>query len=92
MDFLHKFKLDLEKNGEVYLKVKAIPGAPRTEVKGEMADGTIKISVAAAPERGRANAALLDFFAEYFDVPKKGALIIAGASGRTKLVKIKKYE
>ena len=89
MGLLEKYKLDLNKNSELYLKVKAISGAPKTEFKGEMADGTIKIAVAAAPEKGRANAELLDFLAGYFGVSKKGAMIIAGVSSRTKLVKIK---
>ena len=35
-----------------YLRIKVIPGAPKTEIKGEMADGTLKITVAAPPEKG----------------------------------------
>jgi uncharacterized protein len=88
MDFLPKFKLDLEKNGELYLKIKAIPGAPKTEVKAEMADGTLKIAVAAAPEKGKANMALLDFLAEEFGGPRGSVKIISGAGARVKLVKI----
>lgn len=88
MDFLNKFKLDFKKNGELYLKIKAIPGAPKTEAKTEMSDGTLKIAVAAAPEKGRANQALIDFLAEEFGVPRSQISIISGAGARVKLVKI----
>jgi uncharacterized protein len=73
---------------EKYLRVKVIPGAPRTEIKDTMADGTIKIAVAAAPEKGKANAALMKFLAEEFGVPKSNITIISGASDRVKLIKI----
>lgn len=88
MDFLHKFRLDFKKNGELYLKIKAIPGAPKTEIKTEMADGTLKIAVAAAPEKGKANIALIDFLAEEFGVPRSQVKIISGAGARVKLIKI----
>jgi uncharacterized protein len=73
-----------------YIRVKVIPGAPKTEIKGEMADGTIKIAVAAAPEKGRANAELLDFMSREFGAAKNSATIVSGASSRIKLIKIKK--
>jgi uncharacterized protein len=73
-----------------YIKVKVIPGAPKTEIKNTMADGTIKIAVAAAPEKGKANAALIKFLAEEFGVLKDEVVIISGASSRVKLVRIYK--
>jgi uncharacterized protein len=72
-----------------YIKVKVIPGAPRTEIKDMMADGTIKIAIAAAPEKGKANQALIEFLAEEFGVRKNNIVIISGAGARIKLVKIK---
>jgi len=71
-----------------YLRIKVIPGAPKTEIKGEMADGTLKITVAAAPEKGKANAALIKFLAEEYGVPKSAVIIISGAGVRLKLIKI----
>ena len=88
MDILNKFKQEIKENGELYLKIKAIPGAPKTEVKNEMADGTIKIAVAAAPEKGKANMALIDFLAEEFGVTRANVKIISGAGSRIKLIKI----
>ena len=37
------------------LQVKVIPRAQRSEVVGPMADGTLKVKVAAVPEDGKAN-------------------------------------
>jgi uncharacterized protein len=71
-----------------YIRVKVIPGAPKTEIKDMMADGTIKIALRAAPEKGKANAALIKFLAEEFGVPKNSVTIISGAASRIKLVKI----
>jgi uncharacterized protein len=85
---LENFKKELIARGLTYLRVKAIPGAAKTEFKGEMADGTIKIAVAARPEKGKANAALVEFLAEEFGVAKNKANIISGAGARIKLVKI----
>ncbi|MDD4902528.1 MAG: DUF167 domain-containing protein [Patescibacteria group bacterium] len=78
----------LTEKQELYLRVKAIPGAARTEIKTVMADGTIKIAVAAPPEKGKANRALVEFLAEEFGVRKNGVAIISGATNRIKLIKI----
>jgi uncharacterized protein (TIGR00251 family) len=83
-----EFKKELAEKKQVYLKIKAIPGASKTEVKNKMADGTIKISVAAAPEKGKANKALIEFLAEEFGVPRDGVKIISGAGSRIKLIKV----
>ncbi|MDD5528113.1 MAG: DUF167 domain-containing protein [Patescibacteria group bacterium] len=85
---LTEYKKELAKNGQVYLRIKAIPGSAKTEIKGEMADKTIKIALAAAPEKGKANQTLIDFLAEEFGVPRGSANIISGATARIKLVKI----
>lgn len=53
-----------------------------------MTDGAIKIDVAAPPEDGKANAELIRFLAEYFDVPRSSVEILSGQTGRRKVVKI----
>jgi uncharacterized protein len=75
-----------------YIRIKVIPGAPKTEIKSTMADGTIKIAVAAAPEKGKANLALIKFLAEEFNVSKNNIKIISGVSDRIKLVKIQQMK
>jgi len=53
--------IELNKKIKEYIRVKVIPNSAKTEIKGEMADGTLKIAVAAPPEKGKANATLLGF-------------------------------
>lgn len=44
--------------------------------------------MAAAPVEGRANAALIAFFARIFGVPKKQVRILSGESTRMKVIEI----
>jgi len=85
---LAEFKKKLEKDGVLYLKVKAKPGMAETEVKEIMSDGTIKVNIAAPAEKGKANRALVGFLAEEFRVRKSEVNIISGAGEKLKLIKI----
>ncbi|OGJ59938.1 YggU family protein [Candidatus Peribacteria bacterium RIFCSPHIGHO2_01_FULL_55_13] len=78
----------LREAGELTFNVRVHPGARKTQIKSVMADGTIKIDVAAVPEEGRANAALVKFLAEEFGVAKGNVEIVAGETGRKKVVRI----
>lgn len=85
---LAKYIDNLANNKEIYLKVKIIPGRAKTEFLSPMADGTLKIAVAAIPEKGEANQELIKFLASELGVRKYQVQITAGASGRDKLVKV----
>ncbi len=85
---LEKYQQTLTDKGEVYLRIKARPGAPKTEFKAVMDDETIKIDVAAAPENGRANEELISFLAKELGVGKKDVKVLSGAADRLKLIKI----
>lgn len=85
---LSKKKIELGKGGKVLLKIKVKPGAPKTEFSSILADGTMKLSVAAPPEDGKANKALLKFLAKTFDVSVNNVKIISGNKNKIKLVKI----
>ena len=52
------------------IRVKVIPKSSKTELAGYLPDGTWKIKVAAAPEKGKANRALMEFLAEHLGVAK----------------------
>jgi len=69
-------------------RVKAIPRSARTEVAGKLADGTIKIKVAAVPDKGKANAELCAFLAREFGVPQSRVEIIAGQTSSLKVVRV----
>ena len=63
------------------------PGAKRTEVAGLHGDA-LKIKLAAPPVDGKANATLLKFIAETFDVPLRQVTLKQGEKSRRKVVEI----
>ena len=69
-------------------RVKVIPRSPKSEIAGEMSDGTLKVKVAAPPEKGKANDALCAFLAEHYGVPRSAVTIVSGHSAALKLVRI----
>ena len=74
--------------GQGYLlKIHAVPGASRTAAAG-LHGGRLKIKVAAPPEKGRANDALLDFLAQALKVPRQALHLISGAASRAKTVAV----
>lgn len=85
---LENFKKILKNKGEVYLTVKARPGADRTTVKDIMDDEAIKIDIAAPAIKGKANEELVKFLAKEFEAAKNNIKIISGAGEKIKLVKI----
>ncbi len=66
------------------LRVKVIPRSPKTEIVGEMADGTLKIRIAAPPEKNKANNELIRFLTAHYGV--KRAEIISGHTAALKMV------
>jgi uncharacterized protein (TIGR00251 family) len=72
----------------ITLKIKVTPRSPRTAITGEMADGTLKISVAAPPDKGKANEELCAFLAKHYGVARSQVEVISGATSTRKLVRI----
>ena len=70
-------------DGSIVLAVHAQPGAKRTEVAGPHGDA-LKIRVAAPALEDRANAALVEFLAERFEVPKRNVTLLSGTRSREK--------
>jgi uncharacterized protein (TIGR00251 family) len=68
------------------LRVKVIPRSAKTEIVGTMSDGTLKIKVAAPPEKGKANDELVRFLAEHYKVKK--VEIISGHSAPRKIIRL----
>lgn len=74
-------------SGAVCLPVKVVPGAARTRCMGAL-DGRLKIAVAAAPEKGRANAALIAHLAELLGLRRRDITVHRGQSSPFKLLRI----
>jgi uncharacterized protein (TIGR00251 family) len=72
----------------VDITVKVTPKSSRTELVGKLPDGTWKIKVAAAPEKGKANRALCAFLADHFGVPQSRVSIVSGETSHLKRVHI----
>lgn len=70
------------------LAVRITPRASRNEISEILSDGTVKIRLTAPPVEGNANAALIDFLAGVVGVPASYIEIVAGKTGRDKLVSI----
>jgi hypothetical protein len=70
------------------LRVKVIPRSAKSEIVGKMADGTLKVKIAAPPEHGKANEALCDFLAAHFGVRRGGVTIVSGHSSALKVVRV----
>jgi len=71
----------------VLLPVKVVAGASQTSVLGEW-NGRVRIAVAAAPQRGKANAELLAFLAKRLRVRKCDVAIVAGEASPLKTIRI----
>ena len=82
-----KFNLHDGKKGSA-LAVRVTPRASRNEIVEMLDDGTIKIRIAAPPADSEANEALIEFLAEILGVEKSRLDIVAGATGRDKLIAV----
>ncbi len=76
----------------ITVAVRLTPKAKASRIAGlaAQADGAValKASVTAAPERGKANAALLAMLAKAWRLPKSSLRVVSGATGRRKLVAV----
>ncbi|HEV8249922.1 MAG TPA: DUF167 domain-containing protein [Gaiellaceae bacterium] len=69
------------------LRLHVVPGARRTGVVGRHGDGW-KVRVTAAPERGKANDAVVRLVAATLGLPRAAVTIVSGHGTRDKTVEI----
>ena len=67
------------------LRLRVVPGAQRAGIVGRYGDAW-KIRVAAAPEAGKANDAVIDLLARTLDIPARDLELTAGRVSRDKVV------
>jgi uncharacterized protein len=70
------------------LRIRVSPGARRNEVVGRQGDAW-KVRVAAAPDRGRANDAVLRLLAERLRVPVAELKLVSGRGARDKVIELR---
>jgi uncharacterized protein (TIGR00251 family) len=81
------YKLHNGKKGAA-LAVRVTPRASKNQIVGALNDGTVKIRITAAPTEGQANDELIKFLSDVLDVAKSRIEIVAGSTGRDKLISI----
>jgi uncharacterized protein (TIGR00251 family) len=65
------------------LLVRALPGARKEGVLGQHGD-RVKVAVHAAPERGKANTALIEVLAKFFHLKRGQIELLAGETSQNK--------
>ncbi len=79
-------KITRRQNAVVFY-VKVIPSSSRTSLEG-IQSGILRIKLSAAPERGKANQALVDFLSEKIGIKKKFIRITSGLFSKVKQIAI----
>lgn len=69
------------------LELKVVPGASRSEVVGWLGE-SLKVKVAAAPEKGKANKAVVKLLSDQLGVSEKAITIVSGAASQRKVLEI----
>lgn len=71
----------------VRLKLKVIPASSMNAISGWL-DDTLKIHVTAAPERGKANKAVVALLRKSLGLPRNSVRVLQGLTSQTKVVEI----
>lgn len=74
-------------DGSLLLHIKAVPGASETAFAG-MLNGRLKIRVAAPPEKGKANTAIIRLLASQLGINRKNIKLISGSTAPLKTLSI----
>jgi uncharacterized protein (TIGR00251 family) len=69
------------------LETKVVPGSSRTEIVGWLGD-CLKIKVAAPPEKGKANQAVVELLAKTLQLDSELITIVHGSGAQRKVVEI----
>jgi uncharacterized protein (TIGR00251 family) len=71
----------------VTFAVKVHPRARKNAITGVVGDA-LKLAITAPPVDGKANQAVVEFFAELFAIPRSSVTIASGETSRNKIVRI----
>jgi len=76
-----------ETAGGVSFFIKVHPRARKNAITGTVGEA-LKLSLTAPPVDGRANQAVIEFFADLFEIPRSSVTIASGESSRQKAVRV----
>jgi len=76
-----------QKDDAVIFSVKVVPRSSRTTIVGIL-NGMLKVKLAAAPEKGKANQSLIEFLADELGVRKTAVKITTGHTSPVKTIEI----
>jgi uncharacterized protein len=71
----------------ISFSVKVHPRARKNAITGIVGDA-LKLSLTAPPVEGKANQAVIEFFADLFAIPRSSVTIASGETSRNKIVRI----
>lgn len=80
------FPVNETANG-VSFAVKVHPRARKNAITGRVGDA-LKLALTAPPVEGKANQAVIEFFADFFEIPRSSVTIASGETSRNKVVRI----
>ena len=69
------------------LRLSVVPGSAKAGIYGRRGEAW-RVRVAAPPEQGRANEAVLRLLAETLSLPRRNLTLLSGHGGREKLVEL----
>ncbi|HLY97588.1 MAG TPA: DUF167 domain-containing protein [Candidatus Angelobacter sp.] len=67
--------------------VKVHPRARKNAITGTVGDA-VKLALMAPPVEGKANQAVIEFFADLFQIPRSSVTIASGETSRNKVVRV----
>jgi uncharacterized protein (TIGR00251 family) len=69
------------------LNVRVVPNSSRILVEPQL-DGSLKVKLTAVPQKGKANAQLVEVLAKQYNIKKSKVHILKGATSKDKLVEV----
>ncbi len=71
----------------VSFAVKVHPRARKNQITGVVGEA-LKLALTAPPVEDKANEAAVDFFADFFDIPRSSVTIASGETSRSKVIRV----
>lgn len=73
--------------GAVEFSLRVIPGSSANEIAGALG-GALKLRICAAPEKGKANKAVVQFLKTRLEIPRNAIEIVSGETSQNKRVRV----